>query len=486
MSRAVIVLLLAGCAVDPDPAIVVGNPGSGLTVAPTGGYTIDAASVRLTLSYAPCEGGEVGTRTGVGLEDVVEHPPGRWCGLGVLSEVPLVIEGTGPEGQAFRVELPLDAFLVDLPEGWEVSEDEDRRFVLELASPDWLHRLDGWLGDGVVVVDPSHPLWGDLETAVETGTGLYEDLGADGSLDAEDRASPVGTAGGVGAPVPATYALEAGDALHRSLDGGQSWEGPLWIANALGGSFVPEDLAFGAGRYVLVGDSGERLVATSLDGVSWNAWSAPGQPLRAVAFGDGRFVAAGAEGGVVWSEDGLAWTPVQVADGVVWRAIASGDGRFVVVGEGGWRAVSEDGGERWTVTEPVGVELHLLAVGFGEGIFVATGDAGRRIRTVDGLTWTDDTDGGIDLDAVVWDQDRFVAAGRGIVRTSPDGASWPVDVGAPQLNDLTLWTDRSAVAVADNGHLVRAEDPTEGPDGWSEVLTADALTRVRTLVPTAP
>ncbi|HEV2427929.1 MAG TPA: hypothetical protein VGS61_06900, partial [Acidimicrobiales bacterium] len=47
--------------------------------------------------------------------------------------------------------------------------------------------------------------------------------------------------------------------------------------------------AFGAGRWVVVGDGSE--VAESADGSTWSEVPAPPGSWRAVAYGDGRFVA---------------------------------------------------------------------------------------------------------------------------------------------------------------------------------------------------
>jgi hypothetical protein len=66
------------------------------------------------------------------------------------------------------------------------------------------------------------------------------------------------------------------------------------------------------------------------------------------------------------------------------------------------------------------------------GIFVAVGDGGRRIRSIDdGITWTDDvsivTDGGGDdftgLRTVTWGNGLFIA-GAWRIMTSPDGKTW--------------------------------------------------------------
>src|SRR5688572_21259551 len=82
-------------------------------------------------------------------------------------------------------------------------------------------------------------------------------------------------------------------------------------------------IEFGNGRFLAIGDEGVRLVSSdglfigvggdrifrSLDGTNWNVDVAPnGWRLTAIVFGAGSFTAVGIGGIIVRSSDGTNWT----------------------------------------------------------------------------------------------------------------------------------------------------------------------------------
>src|SRR5262245_48825643 len=93
--------------------------------------------------------------------------------------------------------------------------------------------------------------------------------------------------------------------------------------------------------------------------------------LNNVVFGNGRFVAVGADGAIVTSPDGILWTPRNSGVTTSLAAVAYGDGLWVAVGFGGVIVRSTDG-DNWT-PEISGTVAPLLGVAYGNGVFVAAG-----------------------------------------------------------------------------------------------------------------
>src|SRR5690242_12482114 len=112
----------------------------------------------------------------------------------------------------------------------------------------------------------------------------------------------------------------------------------LLVLTALTGRAVPlpqgqtlYDVTFGDGTFVAVGANG--TIFSSVDGGAWIRRTAVvTNDLRAVAFGGGVFVAAGVNGALISSPDGVAWTERGITAVLSSPDIAYGNGRFVVGG----------------------------------------------------------------------------------------------------------------------------------------------------------
>jgi hypothetical protein len=101
-----------------------------------------------------------------------------------------------------------------------------------------------------------------------------------------------------------------------------------------------------------------------------------------------RFIAVGQWGRAAWSDDGLSWTPVQIApfnylDNPAYFEdaldITYGGGKFVVVGKNGKVAFSTDDGAVWTWNANIllGSGVHINTICFGNGTFIAAGNGGN-------------------------------------------------------------------------------------------------------------
>lgn len=156
-------------------------------------------------------------------------------------------------------------------------------------------------------------------------------------------------------------------------------------------------LAYGAGRYVMVGvRTGNRgIVWTSSDGERWSESAQPvadGEVWRRVVFARDRFFAFGFRYLGV-SETGESWTLVPTAL-VQGEAAAYGNGRYLLVGSG--PALTSEDGRQWQehaidcslagacITDPSGgihQGYHTHAI-FAEGSFFT-----NELASVDGATW---------------------------------------------------------------------------------------------------
>lgn len=195
-----------------------------------------------------------------------------------------------------------------------------------------------------------------------------------------------------------------------------------WTARgSVGTGVVPlEDLAFGGGAFVAVGDN---IVLYSLDnGSTWSPGTFSGvSGLSRVSYGNNRFIALSRTGdAVLVSTDGITWATSSIG-------------------------------------MPASEFPDLLA--FGNGLFLVTTSAGNVYTSADGATWLQRTQY-LDLSTADISVDAAVAGGGGfMIITSSDlfftfdaGATWtaiPPGVGGSMF-DGTFWNG-AFVTVGTNG-----------------------------------
>jgi hypothetical protein len=198
-----------------------------------------------------------------------------------------------------------------------------------------------------------------------------------------------------------------------------------WTTRTSGTAANLNDIAFGGGKLVAVGDtSGTYRVST--DGISWTTGG--NIALNAYLYGlihDGsKFIAVGQDhdgswkGAIYTSPDGTTWTRRHFA-GSPLRDVAFGGGVYVASGDAGTLLRSTNG-TSWSPV-PSGTSVNINGVAYGNGGFVAVGAAGNSwngiaLTSPDGNTWTDttatsgitSTQGFYDVD---YCNDRFLASG---------------------------------------------------------------------------
>jgi len=241
-------------------------------------------------------------------------------------------------------------------------------------------------------------------------------------------------------------------------------------------------VAFGNGRYVAAGTfGGQNVFASSADGVKWETRFKDGQHknyVRGLGFGKGLFIAIGGEPVTVGasapillsSPDGVKWSDYILIKGKnILRRIAFGNGLFVGVGDRGRRAASSDGTE-WKDAPDVKAIDTLVDVAFGKGVFVGVGLHGLRMKSDDGLKWSERLIGeeGEHLNSILWAGDRFVAVGMGATYTSPDGTTWKRE--SNKNAPLTVaYGNNQFIGSNWRGRILRSTDALD----WREVFKAE-------------
>jgi len=250
-----------------------------------------------------------------------------------------------------------------------------------------------------------------------------------------------------------------------------STDGVTWTAADVSNIFDIFDIraiAYGNGKFVTGGCSynestyiSTTKIATSTDGTTWTAIDVSGifggGSIRAIAYGNGKFVAGGWNGKMATSTDGVTWTAVDVSSifgtsGYIGK-IAYGNGKFVACGNSHNEstaistikiATSTDGTTWTAVTQSVfvgsGYGHYISAIAYGNGKFVACAyddlsDNTKIATSMDGVIWTAVTQSsalGSDdyISAIAYGNGKFVACGwNGKMATSTDGVTWTaVDV----------------------------------------------------------
>jgi hypothetical protein len=217
------------------------------------------------------------------------------------------------------------------------------------------------------------------------------------------------------------------------------------------------------GRYIAVGNN----ILHSQHGVQWQpvAVSTPGG-VSVVAFNEDTetLVAIAASGATVYtSSDGISWTssPSNAPAGMV--DMAFGNGKFVAVGAQGRAAVSSDGVE-WALSA-LNEDDNFTSVKFGDGVFMALGAYGS-VYTYNGTDWSKKADGRLmSYRQVVYGGGVFVAVGDSGVSVSPDGINWNKSAGAPKNLRGVAFGGGKYVVVGDSGAIfVSADDGSSWTD----------------------
>ena len=247
-------------------------------------------------------------------------------------------------------------------------------------------------------------------------------------------------------------------------------DGLRWTRESAGAFFHLRGVTRGNGLWVAVGD--DAVIITSPDGRAWTQRTSGSEPLRAVLWAGGVFVAGGgaerernSQGQfiethpalVLTSRDGLHWTHVpQRASGPV-MSMAHGAGRFAAVTATGNALISEDGDLWRTASMDVfsWYQPDFLAIAYDGGRFVVTQSV--RFGTLDQL-WTSP-------DGLNWSSTRVSGLNYSYNYTGlAFGPSGWVTVGALADNRFAFWLTEGTIAESRDGQDWASAD--NGPQEW--------------------
>ena len=244
-------------------------------------------------------------------------------------------------------------------------------------------------------------------------------------------------------------------------------------------------VTYGNGVFVAVGANG--AVMSSPDGITWTSRVSASNDLRYnITFGKGLFVAVSVTGTgnrVMTSPDGINWTSRKSAADRGWSNITYGNNQFV--------AVSYDSTSDGVMTSPDGVNWTLRSspVGYGwydiiyaNDIFVAisyNGSGNRVMTSPDGIAWTSRKSAANNTwHALAYGNGLFVAVSEdGIgnrVMTSPDGINWTSRKSAADNRWFGLtYGNGLFVAVSGTGTGNRVMTSPDGINWTSGISAAD-------------
>jgi spore germination protein YaaH len=252
----------------------------------------------------------------------------------------------------------------------------------------------------------------------------------------------------------------AGGAIYTSTNGIN------WTARSSGKSGLLMNVNGDGPLWVVVGEGG--AIVTSPDGTNWTARTSPTNALfRGVAYGNGVYVACGDNGALVRSTNGTTWTAVSSSTTLSLQGVGygmdyvnMGDTNgipaeyplFVVTGANGLLLTSSDG-LAWTARS-LSPPVYVSDAMYGNGYYVAVGKT-NIFRSVDGIAWSVIPNSSY-LMRAGYCAGMFKAVGTlGAIWSSTDGANWEPETSGT-TNDIRgiSYVDDQFVAVGFNGTIL--------------------------------
>jgi hypothetical protein len=250
-----------------------------------------------------------------------------------------------------------------------------------------------------------------------------------------------------------------------------STDGVTWARHAAPASLSSQEMAVAGSSYVSVGFRSSvsgGFIAHSSDGLNWTEVTPAPRPgtIRSVAFGAGRFVAAGVGGFVFTSVDGINWNTISLTTHDLY-SVRYAAGQFVVVGNGGTVMTSTNGLNWENRSLPISFTVSCLA--YFRGKWVA-GNSTSIWTSPDAVTWTEGprvTRANFQRFVNLDNEALLALPYDGPVFLSVDGVTWEsIDVTTPMSGSF-------ATAVIANGTIVMV-----GSEG--RILTSPARSVVST------
>lgn len=174
----------------------------------------------------------------------------------------------------------------------------------------------------------------------------------------------------------------------------------------------------------------------------WVLQTTPSTTLNSVAYGAGRYVAVGSSGNVITSLDGINWTTVASGNTQNWRIVRYANGIFCACNQNNSTIgfMTSPDGLVWT-TRSIPVSREVYNVAFGNGVWCAclirTGSNINILRsTNNAVSWTEistpqPTTGFVNWTGLTYGNGTWVvssnrAINNNIMTSTDDGLTWTV------------------------------------------------------------
>lgn len=190
-----------------------------------------------------------------------------------------------------------------------------------------------------------------------------------------------------------------------STNNGQTWS-EIGINGTNNGQYSPmtqfKAIAYGTGRWVILGrDSSDRTL-TSTDGINWSGnaalpTSAGQTDYRTLTYGSGRWVALNNAGGGYYSTpngaistNGINWTSFNLPASISFKFIQYGNGRFVAIPFNGDTFITSTNGSDWsTVNVPINTSWGGITYDGKEWVVIPQSYSNiSGLKSYNGLNWS--------------------------------------------------------------------------------------------------
>ncbi len=189
--------------------------------------------------------------------------------------------------------------------------------------------------------------------------------------------------------------------------------------------------------------------------VEWSIESLPENPDDVIL--GGHALIAASDGQLYASDSGFVWVPMLNGPAGV-RALGWNGRQILAVGDGGSISITNLGLDRWWTRHNSHIPTSFLDIVHAEGRWLILGDDDTFYGTRDGIKWTSQDSGFTGLNSLAYRHGRYVAVGDlGLVITSVDGRSWAAvpSTTSEQLLDVASSAD-DFLACGSAGTLIRS------------------------------
>src|ERR1051326_2320252 len=186
--------------------------------------------------------------------------------------------------------------------------------------------------------------------------------------------------------------------------------------------------------------------------------------LKALAWGNGRFVAVGMSGAILTSADGMTWSTHSTNSSLGLVAVTFANGLFVAIGNtiASNSILTSPDGENWT-TQFVTGTAGLTSITYGNGLFVATSTSSATATSPYAINWHLTAALPSHAWAVTFGNHQFVALNATVASTSADGVTW---IGASL--PLSMFATSASVTFGAGRFVAVLGSPAAG---FSSLLT---------------